>query len=571
MPSAATEDPSAPQVGESPTVAVFSPASTYVQTPAQSRQRSTILVHQKSPLLVATPPQITRALAYSHPYLLPLNKLVGLISWSTGDPWESFLLVAAFWAVTLYGDALLRYAGPLFFAIFLIVGMWSRRYSPLSSSTGTTTEVSSSKKTKAAASSAAAKGHSRNQSDGANKHHKSLDEIVDTLKLFTARCNILLDPFIRLTDFLSTQRTATSATTRPALTSLFLRILLLTPLWYLLTLPPLYLITPRRTVLFAGTLILSWHSRPASISRAILWRSRLIRRAMAAITGLHLVPTDPSDDKALRPPLPPRASQLAARLAGRAPPPEGVRLTWTLWENQRRWLGIGWTGSMLAYERASWTDDALNPAPSRDNFSLPALQEADAVAKWRWVAGSEWTVDDGTSSDGSRRGQASGGLSEDDENGWIYYDNKWRDGRRGIDGWGRYTRRRKWCRDAELVEVNAAEGSTSASDAEGSKQKEAVRDGETVTSRPLSIAGKSHKSTSSTTGGSWFRRRRKSDASVATVDTQTTDKGKSSGVDTKDGDDSSDEGYVPMPFRGRQSGLVEATWGVGDDVSAELG
>lgn len=30
---------------------------------------------------------------------------------------------------------------------------------------------------------------------------------------------------------------------------------------------------------------------------------------------------------------------------------------------------------------------------------------------------------------------------------------KWHDGRRGKDGWGRYTRRRKWCRDAELVEV----------------------------------------------------------------------------------------------------------------------
>src|SRR5205823_567407 len=30
----------------------------------------------------------------------------------------------------------------------------------------------------------------------------------------------------------------------------------------------------------------------------------------------------------------------------------------------------------------------------------------------------------------------------------------WRDGRRGQDGWGRYTRRRKWYRDAELVEAS---------------------------------------------------------------------------------------------------------------------
>src|SRR5271167_4483102 len=30
---------------------------------------------------------------------------------------------------------------------------------------------------------------------------------------------------------------------------------------------------------------------------------------------------------------------------------------------------------------------------------------------------------------------------------------QWQNGRRGQDGWGRYTRRRKWYRDAELVEV----------------------------------------------------------------------------------------------------------------------
>ena len=31
---------------------------------------------------------------------------------------------------------------------------------------------------------------------------------------------------------------------------------------------------------------------------------------------------------------------------------------------------------------------------------------------------------------------------------------QWQNGRRGQDGWGRWTRRRKWYRDAELVEVD---------------------------------------------------------------------------------------------------------------------
>ncbi|KAI7053100.1 hypothetical protein KC352_g45299, partial [Hortaea werneckii] len=43
-----------------------------------------------------------------------------------------------------------------------------------------------------------------------------------------------------------------------------------------------------------------------------------------------------------------------------------------------------------------------------------------------------------------------------DESGWVYFDNKWLDGRK-TDGWGRYTRRRKWMRDAELVEISPDE------------------------------------------------------------------------------------------------------------------
>lgn len=34
---------------------------------------------------------------------------------------------------------------------------------------------------------------------------------------------------------------------------------------------------------------------------------------------------------------------------------------------------------------------------------------------------------------------------------------QWQNGRRGIDGWGKWTRRRKWYRDAELVEVDEPE------------------------------------------------------------------------------------------------------------------
>ena len=225
-----------------PAIARFSPTPS-----SQNNRQKTVLVGQKSPLLIATPPQITRALAFSHPFLLPLNKCVGLITWSSGDPWESFLLIVAFWTLVLYGDQTIRWAGPVLLVGILIAGMYTRRYSPLSTTGSTGEQV---------------KGHKRDGSTGV-KHQKSLDEIVDTLNVFTSRCNILMDPLFQLTDFLSTQRTATSATTRPALTSLFIRILMVLPIWLILTLPPLSLLTSRHIVLMLGTICLSWHSRPA--------------------------------------------------------------------------------------------------------------------------------------------------------------------------------------------------------------------------------------------------------------------------------------------------------------------
>ena len=382
-----------------PTIAPFSPSRV-----AANRQRSTILVQQKSPLLIATPPQITRALAFSHPFLLPLNKLVGLLSWSSGDPWESFLLVGSFWVIVLYGDVLTRWLGPVVVVVGLILGMYSRRYSPLSS-TGWTGEKT--------------RRHKKQDSESRMKHQKSLEEIVDTLNTFTSRCNLLLDPLLQLTDFLSTQRTATSATTRPALTSLFLRILMITPIWIGLSLPPLGILTSQRVVLATGTVILSWHSRPARISRTLLWRSMTIRHLLSVITGMDFYTVvRPPDRNQAKPPLPPRKSQkdIASSIAstGKNASP-GVRFTFVVYENQRRWLGLGWTSSMFAYERAAWTDEHLNASASKDEFQLPTIDGDHA--KWQWVEGQDWQID--ITGKSNPKNVQKGGSE-----GWIYYDSK---------------------------------------------------------------------------------------------------------------------------------------------------
>ena len=514
-----------------PTIAAFSPNP--LGSSSATRQRSTILVHRKSPLLVATPPTITRALAFSHPFLLPLNKLAGLLAWTSGDPWESFLLVAGFWGIILYGDPGIRYGGPILAVVAVILGMYSRRYSPLSSSGWTNEKFKDLKK---------------EQKETNMKHQKSLDEIVDTLSIFTSRCNVLLEPFMQLTDFLSTQRTATSATTRPALTILFIRILMISPLWIGLTLPPLYILTTRRVVLAVGTLILTWHSRPARVSRTVLWRSKLIRRTISVVTGLTFgAPPKPEISyKGPPPTLPPRhksqqdvANSLIANSQAES---IGVRFTFTVFENQRRWLGLGWTYSLLAYERGPWTDEHLNPSDSRDNFQLPKVEHGNA--QWRWVPGSEWHVEGG----GKKK------ASTADE-GWIYYDNKWNDGRRGQDGWAKYTRRRKWYRDAELVEIADSNSLHESSDTlvssrPGSAPSEAPPD--------YSQAVKDGEGNSNTSGQpkrrGFFRRVSKSSIHSS---------GDYSGTSTLRGDER-DTQQLPSHQEG------DGYWGIGDDAKMGL-
>jgi len=409
-----------------PTVAAFSPSHA-----AQAR-RPTFQVHQKSPLLVATPPQVTRALSKAYPWIKTADYALGLLTWTTGDPWESFLVVAFFWGAALYGGWLLRWAGNVVAVVALIAAMFARRYGKEETTT--------------------------------------LDEILAALNSLNMRVEVFEAPFFALLELLSAQKNATAAaaaaTKRPALTTLFLRILLLTPLWLFVSVYPLQILTPRRIVVFSGTLFLTWHSRPAKVSRTILWRSTMLRKLSEQVTGLSLTPRAGAP-----PPLPPHeggtVDVAAASSSVDKPTPfkvattaasPGVRFTFAIYENQRRWLGVGWTCTLFAYERAAWTDEYLQPCPPPHEFSLPETAHGSGVA-WRWVPGEEWEVEGAADEHrGKKRAKQEikdrlGGPGESGE-GWWYYDNKWRDGRRGVDGWGKYTRRRKWTRRAELVEAD---------------------------------------------------------------------------------------------------------------------
>lgn len=185
------------------------------------------------------------------------------------------------------------------------------------------------------------------------------------------------------------------------------------------------------------------------VARSILWRSATVRRLLALVTGLAieshtkapgatagttlsaessgLSKTDEKGGtKFTSAATKPRESELTKALRrARGGHDAGVRFTFIIYENQRRWVGLGWTTTLFSYERPAWTDEHNNPVPPRDEFELPEVEDGSNM-RWRWVEGSQWRVD-GVPDDAvmtAEKGKEWDYDGPGGKMGWVYYDNK---------------------------------------------------------------------------------------------------------------------------------------------------
>lgn len=347
-------------------------------------------LEKSSPLLASTPPAVARTLSRAYPFVRGLNRVFGLLTWTSGDPWASFLLVAAFWLLVLYGSTLMHYFGS-----FALAGaLYASRQSVTASS-----------------------GPSREKERERARPNPSLDEIVSSVDVLTTRLHLLVSPL---------SRDGAIPLTPPERRRLLLRTLMSWPLWVL---GSTYLVSSRTLVLVAGTAALAHHSVPVRTARTVLWKSRSVRVLCSLLTGLDLVhrkgraqigPADPAS---------PTDSSTTAATTAAALGKVNATFTYVVYENQRRWIGIGWTSNLFGYERAAWTDEFLDPTSAPEEYILPRGQGA----KWVWKD-AEWKLD----------------------GDWMYYDNKWSKPS-AREEFGKYTRRRKWVRNAELVETSEEE------------------------------------------------------------------------------------------------------------------
>lgn len=366
---------------------------------------------QSSPLLSSTPPTVAKALIKAYPYLLIVNKLLAVATWTNDDYWINVVLMCLYGFAVLYFETLITWLGHLILVGAVIM------YAVLNNRIVEETNL-----------------------------RPTLDDVVQALTTTCIKADILLSPITAL------------ALTPYDIKRLLFTTVFLTPLYLVAT---SLLIKPRTILLHAGLFLISYHLGYSRVTRRLVWKLKITRVVCFYLTGLDF---SQARNSSLFAAAFAKVQKSASSTSTVADPSKPVRFTYVIYENQRRWLGIGWTSNLLSYERAPWTDEFLNESSSVDSFELPNPDSSTTVgqqsylqhltiagAHWRWVD-KAWRLD--ITNDGAitlpsgKRSKTTANPTADE--GYLYFDNVWKKPSTE-DSYSKYTRRRRWVRTAELV------------------------------------------------------------------------------------------------------------------------
>lgn len=374
----------------------------------------------QSQLLVDNPILAT-ALSNIFPYLLFIDNFLEIVTWTNGDPYQNFLIVTAYSVLVFYWETLRLWVLPL-----LIAGVFS-------SVVWHTSSV---------------------LHDSKFGEKPTIDEVLLTLHNITVRFELLLRPAGHL-HFTSKNYLVMLAGA-----------LAVTPLQVALSKA---LIHPQAYIWLLGTFILTYHSPWSFTARRLLWRSAYIRRAAFYLTGLDIKTArndillhkesahatisrthSPAPGEAEAAPLPNIVQMVnnftTIRKVIVSPTQLKQTVRFDVLENERRWLGLGWSKFLLPNERASFCFEPLmQPAPDpllEEDFNFPVFENDLYTYQWQWMD-DKWELD--LEFNRCRY-----------KTGWVYYDSSWK-GPGYEDGFSKYTRTRKWTRRAILLIDKQAE------------------------------------------------------------------------------------------------------------------
>ncbi|BGP16071.1 hypothetical protein JCM10213_006793 [Rhodosporidiobolus nylandii] len=396
-------------------------------------------------LLLATPPTLLKLFALCAPAIHAAATFSQLVTWTHPNFFASLLVLLGWWGVCLFGQAVALYG--LNAAVILVI---ARKYLTTTRRTG--------------GSAAPPPSSLRHRAKPATLSPAAYAQLINSANVLAMHVQALRSSILHP---LSTHFSFTPlrpSTPAPAYNTAWL-LLTSYPFYLLLT----YLVPLRYLFLLAGSVAILWQAPFFATLRTLLWRSAFVRWAcrlalgvlgggsglrqewgktktglgipgLLGKQGVRIGARKDADAVEERPvkkvrrssstgpaaaavppaaastePFPERAEAVAAEVAAEevgevlaedgTEEGEDVQVQFTVFENQRWWVGLDWTHALLPGERASWTDPANNPANPPASFSLPPPSIAyipsptksdprsrlKKTTEWRWLD-PEWHV-----------------------------------------------------------------------------------------------------------------------------------------------------------------------------------
>lgn len=356
-------------------------------------------------------PILSSALSNIFPYLLLIDNFLEIVTWTNEDPYQNFILIVLYSVIIMYWQILSYIIMPMLISVTFACFVWS---------------ISSI------------------IYDSKFNERPTIDEVLHTLHNITIRFEMLLRP---IQHFPMKKRNFVKA---------FIMTFLLTPIHVLLV---KYVIPPQKVLWLTGLFMLTYHSPWSFSIRRLLWRSVYIRIFAFYVTGLDIKldrtnqnhfmnisrihspnTSDIEDFDENQKPLQLLGDFKILKKTVISPTQLRQVVTFEILENERRWVGVGWSKFVLPGDRPSYCyEQSMKQSPSISNdesFNFPIFENDLYTYLWEWLE-TNWKVDKEFN-----KGKGS--------EGWVYYDNNWST-ESYSDGFSKFTRSRKWIRKATLT------------------------------------------------------------------------------------------------------------------------
>ncbi|KAG7724732.1 hypothetical protein KL933_004554 [Ogataea haglerorum] len=324
--------------------------------------------------LLKMPPVITSALYTAFPFIYILDKVLAFLTWTNDDPYTNFIVIAIYITVVKYWTVVACTVLPTIIALGTCAMLWFLK---------TTIEDL--------------------RSEAAPP---TIEEIIDTLINMQARFSYFVEPFSYFGSLSGSDYF-----------NIGFSLIAITPCYiWLMT----RIFTVRSFLLVFGVIWLSFHSSWSVATRHLLWRSIVIRKILTFATGLKFSLVDKNIELTV-------LNDFQISNVG-----TGKIVEIHILQNQRRWLGVGWSNTLLPFERGPFTTENLEKSwNSLESFQLREITQA--ACRWRWLD-ANWKTDN----------------SFAPGEGWIYYNNSWKDPSTK-DSLTSFTRTKRWIRRALVI------------------------------------------------------------------------------------------------------------------------